>query len=461
MSGHLRAVPDPEDDSVAVGAWPVPVHAVPAQTATTLAPAAPPADPPADDDPGEEPPGEPSYLEEDGDEHQADEDDAAGEYEEGEQLAGRHGFTIPDLRPYWDVRPLAELGPLAVQVARQGGPPLLRLLGHLLRSLGRFLRSLGRMLAWYARGIGVLLALVAAWLSGNIGKRGSVGARLAGAGFALYAAVHLSLEYAAAPYVLLVLVLGVVVMAARGNIKPPEKKAPEKKGTKDGKAKSTPSAKGKGKAAGKAGAEVEDELPAEVEEEAPADKPRPGLLARLAARRQAPADSPADAPEGSPAEPGEEGDGEADEAPAEDPLTALIRKEIGGENGVHLRDLRPAMRKALPGLSQATDEELRATLVRAGYDPSRKFRARGHAGRAGVPRDQLPQLPSPGVAPGPSGDHSPGSGERLPPANSSPSGEQRRAAGEWTAEDLARGWRTVQDPDRPSATVIEQLPGGA
>ncbi|WNI20367.1 hypothetical protein [Actinacidiphila sp. ITFR-21] len=418
MSGHL-------DDSDDAGRWPIPVHsALPVQTAP--APLTPPAAPAADDETGEE-------------EHPAAEDDGADD----EQPAGHHGFTLPDLRPYYDIRPLAELGPFAVQVTKHTAPPLLRL-------LGRFLRNLGRMLAWYARGISVLLALAAAWLSGAIGKQGSVGARLAGAGFVLYSAYKLSTEYPAAPYVILALVLAGVVLAARGDIKAPEQKAPAKKGAKDGKAKP------KGKAAGKASAQTE-ESPVDVEEEAPADKPRPGLLARPAARRPTPAAATsAQSPVESSAEAGEEDDEEADEAPAEDPLTALIRKEIGGENGVHLKDLRPAMRRALPALSEATDEELRATLVRAGYDPSKKFRARGVAGRAGVPRTQLPPLPSPGDAPGPLVDHSPGGGDRLPPANSSASGEPRRGAGEWTAEDLARGWRWVPDPNgHPTAWQIE------
>ena len=442
MSGHLRAVPDPQDEDAAT--WPVPVHG-PAPVSAAAAPAVPAPPPHPPDVQVEDFPGESGGLEDAGDEEGEDEAEEAGE-----QPTGRRPFSMPDLSPYYDVRPLAELGPIAVQVGKHGAPPLL----HFLRG---FFRDLVRMVTWYARGIGVLLALGAAWLNGSIGKRGSVGARMGGAGFVLYSAYKLSTEYPAAPYVILALVLVVVVMAARGDIKPPEKKAPEKKGAKDGKGKTTATTKGKGKAADKAAAEVE--------EKAPTDKPRPGPLARLANRRQSPAatpaqspvDAPVEDPAGSPAEAGEEDD----EPPTEDPLTALIRKEIGGENGVHLKDLRPAMRKALPALSGAADEELRATLVRAGYDPSRKFRARGVAGRAGVPRTQLPPLPSPGVAPGPPGDHSPGGGERLPPANSSASGEQRRVVGEWTKEDLDRGWRWVQDPARPSAWVIEQLSGGA
>lgn len=461
MSGHLRAVPDPEDDSANADGWPVPVHAVPTQTATALPPAAPPAAPPAVEDEGEEQfPGEPGGLEDAGDvEHQADED---GCDDEGERPTGRHGFTLPDLSPYYDVRPLAELGPLAVEITRQGAPPLLRF-------LGRFLRNLVRMITWYARGTGVLLALGAAWLSGNIGKRGTVGARLAGAGFALYAAVKLSMEYAAAPLVILVLVLVVVVIAARGDIKPPEKKAPEKK---DGKGKSTAKTKATGKATDKAAAESEDESPAEVEEEAPAAKPRPGLLSRLAPRRKTPAESPDEDPTQSPAETcaspspevGEETDAEAYEAPVEDPLTTLIRAEIGGENGVHLKHLRPAMRKALPGLSQATDEHLRTVLVAAGWDPSKKFRARGAAGLTGVHRSQLPPLPSPGGAPGPSPAPLSAPLHPLPPADSSPpSGALRpggERSGEWTAEDLARGWRWVPDPNgRPTAWQIQHYEG--
>ncbi|MFF4146961.1 GIY-YIG nuclease family protein [Streptomyces sp. NPDC001698] len=73
----------------------------------------------------------------------------------------------------------------------------------------------------------------------------------------------------------------------------------------------------------------------------------------------------------------------------ETPLTALIRELVGDDNGFHLQDLRPAMRKHLPGMANATDEELRQVVIDAGFNPSRKFRARGIAGRIGVHRDDI------------------------------------------------------------------------
>ncbi|WP_208766429.1 hypothetical protein, partial [Streptomyces chryseus] len=160
----------------------------------------------------------------------------------------------------------------------------------------------------------------------------------------------------------------------------------------------------------------------------------------------------------------EEADEEPPAAPLEDSLTTLLRDAIGAENGVHLGDLRPLMRKHLPGLSQATDKELREHLVQAGYDPSRTFRARGVAGRAGVHRTQLPPLPSPGDALEGAGDHSPPTLHPSRPANLSGGGESWRAGGEhgrWTLEEIARGFRSVPDPARgPSASRIERWEGG-
>jgi hypothetical protein len=144
-----------------------------------------------------------------------------------------------------------------------------------------------------------------------------------------------------------------------------------------------------------------------------------------------------------------------DEAPKEDPLTALIRAEIGDENGVHLADLRPAMRAAFPHLSGASDEALREVLTEAGWDPSKKFRARGVAGRQGVHRKQLPPLPSPEGAPGALSGPALRGGDRPRPADSSKAesggerpGEGRRGGGE-------RDFDILPDPERgPSAWRI-------
>lgn len=151
---------------------------------------------------------------------------------------------------------------------------------------------------------------------------------------------------------------------------------------------------------------------------------------------QTPAQTLAEDPEQTPAE-----------APQEDPLTALIRAEIGAENGVHLADLRPAMRAAFPTLREAPDEALRELLTEAGWDPSKKFRARGRAGRQGVHRKQLPPLPSPETGP----DHSPQPALRAETQvrrGAETSGEQ---PGEERRGDSERDFDIVPDPERGPA----------
>ncbi|MGY5035117.1 hypothetical protein ACWC9U_30590 [Streptomyces sp. 900116325] len=350
-----------------------------------------------------------------------------GDVDGGEERSG----WIPSLRPYYDVRPLAELGPLAVEVSRVGGPPLLR-------ATGRGLRALTRGLLVLARGVGVLLVVLAGWLSGNIG-RGSIGARFAGAGFVMYAVAKTATRYPYARWFVLLALLAAVILAGLGHIKAPESKTQKK----------TPAKKGAGKKSKRAPVEDDDaETPEVSKEDAPAE-PRRGLLGRLAGHLKNSGDvdreeDNEEAPEGD--------EKEVPEIPQEDPLTTLLREAIGSENGVHLGDLRPLMRDHLPGLSQATDEELRKHLTAAGYDPSRKFRARGVAGRAGVHRTDLPPPPSPeGASRALSGPLS-GGGEGPRPANFPESGEQRRAAG----EGAGRGYRIVQDAERgPSAWKIE------
>ncbi|WP_434593359.1 hypothetical protein [Streptomyces sp. A5-4] len=425
-AAHLHAVPDPEpDEEPSPEEWPAPVPAV-------VAPPAPagdePEDPTADD------------VAEDDDEDLDDE-------EPGEQP----GSWIPDLRPYYDVRPLAELGPLAVEAGRTAGPPLLRGLRRgsrwTLIGLGRLVVTLARMSAWYWSGLRVLLALLLGWLSGSYGKRGSVGARLCGAGFAAYGTVSTAATFPIAPWVIGGALLASVVLAATGRITLPKSKPAKKE------------EKGEKKATGKA-AEQKTGKPTvgkvEVEKEDAPALARGGLLTRFTRRAKASAVTPEDGSPDASDEAGEEAPEEAEGTPEEDPLTALIREQIGTENGVHLQDLRPAMREALPGLSEATDEELRQALTGAGWDPSRKFRARGAAGRAGVHRNQLPPRLSPGSGPGPLSEPLSTAGDRPRPANSS----EAESGGEWTEEDLERGWRYVQDHKRgPAAWIIQQYGG--
>lgn len=357
---------------------------------------------------------------------------------DGEASGPRRALAVPDLRPYADPRPLADLGPLAIQ-AGKAGLPLVRAAGVVTALVILFI----------SRGVLLLLRVTAAWLSGKVGTRGSGGARLAVTGLVLYAVIHASSVYPAAP-VLVGLVVGVLAAAAAAGILPLPKAKPEK-GAKGKGAKGAKGARGKG-----AKADTEEETTEEETTEKDAAPARDGLRARLA-RRLTAAGAPADAPEtGLAAGADQAAVGAPAQAPAEDPLTAIIRAEIGGENGVHLCDLRPAMRAALPGLAGATDGELRDHLLAAGWDPSRKFRARGVAGRAGVHRSQLPPLPSPGGAPGGRADHSPPPGEWSRPAHSSPGGEGWRGGGEWSEEDRRRGHRIIRDLERgPTAWKIQ------
>ncbi|WP_327415441.1 hypothetical protein [Streptomyces sp. NBC_01233] len=481
MGAHLFVVPDPEPDEApgpgdrpvlvpapVIGPRTAPDHgAAPAPPIDFPAePAAPePADPDEDDDQDHDVTGEEPGEWDVEDQDPQDVEDDAGEYDD--EAPARRAMTVPDLRPYVDPRPLRELGPLAVEAGKVAGPPLLR-------ATVRLLRDLGQMLAWYGRGLRVLLVLLAGWLSGKYGKHGSLAARFGVVAFLVYAVAKLSTQYAYAPWIAFAVALAATVMAATGAIEIPPSK-PTKKEAGKGKA-----AKGKGDQAPAKGktAPAEDspedayEEAGEVSKEAPAEAPRTSWATRLFRRPAPPAETPAETPEGTPDEGEEEAPEESPEdveeepqaAPLEDPLTALLRTAIGGENGVHLEDLRPLMRQGLPGLSQATDKELREHLLAAGYDPSRKFRARGVAGRAGVHRTDLPPLPSPEGAPGAAGDHSPPTLHPSRPADSPGSGEQRRGAGEgaerWTAEEMARGFRSVPDPERgPSASRIEHWRG--
>lgn len=160
-------------------------------------------------------------------------------------------------------------------------------------------------------------------------------------------------------------------------------------------------------------------------------------------------------------------EGEADsKAPEDDALTALVREEIGADNGVHLADLRPAMRAQLAGLEEASDEELLEVLVEAGFDPSRTFRARGFAGRSGVHRTDPALAPPPPEpletesAPLSAPESGPDLRKRqvtLRPESGAESG-RRVVRKRWTADERARGWRVEDDADNPARTHIVRLP---
>ncbi|MFE1785471.1 hypothetical protein ACFW9F_23565 [Streptomyces sp. NPDC059506] len=157
-----------------------------------------------------------------------------------------------------------------------------------------------------------------------------------------------------------------------------------------------------------------------------------------------PTNGPAEKPAGAPAGKAPDGGGEGEQqTPAEDPVVALVRELIGTDNGVHLQVLRPAMRERLPGLSQATDQDLNEVLRKRGFDPTRKFRAGGVPGRAGVHRKELPPLPSPGTASGALSAPLSASGDAGQSGSAESNGERRRGAG----EGAERGFRAIHEPE--------------
>lgn len=426
-SAHLRVVPDPEpepdDETWTPSWWPGPV----------LVPSPVPLDEEETDGHLESPP-----VDED-DEDLVDDEEPGEEDTEEEEPRG----WLPDLRPYCDPRPLAELGPLAVEAGKKGGPPLLR-------GIGRLLRELGQMLAWYGRGIGVLLVLLAGWLSGKFGKRGSIGARFAGVGFAVYAVVKLSHEHQHAWIFFVVALLATFAMAASGHIEVPESK-PAKKEEKGGKKggetkKETPAKDAK---------DGPEEIAEVSKEDAPA-APRKGRLGRLLAAAKSPAEqSPADQEEGDEKEPeevDEEAPEEAEEAPLSPSPEAVIRALhhlFAGGSGV----LHTALAQHL-GL--ADTRAAKRVLDEAGIPHRQGVRTPAGNG-PGIHHQDFPPLPLAQGSP---------QGARVVPGQDANANTNNaaNAPGEgldayrtrWTVEELARGFRSVPDPDRgPSASRIE------
>ncbi|MEU0950462.1 hypothetical protein ABZ379_48765 [Streptomyces canus] len=385
MTAALHLVPDPNDE-------PTP----PPDTAGEQHPTeAPPA---TAEELGEELPSTVETGEEGTPDDQADLDEEAP--------ASARALAMPDLRPYVDpswIPAVINAGAEGARRWRQRAPErkAARRADRKKREAAGELfgwRRAWRMAADYLAGTRILLGHLAAWLSGEYGPKDmQVPARLATVGIAGYCAVRTVMAWPMGGSV------GLTVLycaAALGALHRQRAEQDEKQ----------PTGKGVAKVTG----------------------PPP---ARAAVQ---------DLTEG-PVEDAEQARDEArDEALAEPPLTALIRAEIGTENGVHLADLRPAMRAAFPALSAATDEQLREVLEQAGWDPSKKFRARGRAGRQGVHRKQLPPLPSPEGGPGHGPDHSPQGGDGPRPANSSGA----ESSGERAERGGNRGVDILPDPDR-------------
>jgi hypothetical protein len=381
--------------------------------------------PPADDDPAD-----------DVDEDLVDEEAPAVDEDERPRGLARLRPYRSDLRPYLDPRPLAELGPLAVQVGKHSGPPLLRAAWAGLRAVWAGLRFLGR-------GTSVILALLAGYLSGDIGTRGSVGARFCAAGFVAYSVWKLSTEYPAFPWFALALLLAAVVLAGSGRIKVPAKKKPQGK-------KGAPAAKAAKK-------DDVDEIPADEAKQATPAPPRKSLLGRLRRRPGSPAaQSPAAAPDG-PAEDDEEGTpeevdedaGEAPRGPSREDLIGALHHLYRGGSGV----LHTAL---VEHLGLADSRAAKRALDEAGI--AYRTGVRTPAGNGpGVHRDDVPPLPpaqgSPQGADVVAGQ--PANANANNAAN--PPGEGLCVEGTvWTSAELAQGYRWVQDdPTKPTAWKIE------
>ncbi|WP_405893785.1 hypothetical protein OG272_16030 [Streptomyces sp. NBC_00104] len=342
--------------------------------------------------------------------------------EEPERLPS---IVIPNLRPYADPKAVLDL-------ARRGARASRRPTARLGRRALAELAHIGRLLLAGSR---ILLGLLIGWMTGTYGKGGSVLARFGGVALLLYVLARtIGLHPVEAPFAAVWTWCLAALFAARGAFDALVKKATggQRKAAKKGEEKAA-------KEDGKKKGQVE------------------------------PTKDPAPVPAGTPAE---DVDQTPAEGPVEPPLTALIRELIGDDNGVHLQALRPAMRERLPGLQNATNQELRQVLVGADWDPSRTFRSRGVPGRAGIHRDQLPPLPSPENGAGPLSDslsteRNAGQADDSPllSARGEGSGEQhrkgrKRAPEGWTEEEAARGFRSVADPAAgPHASRIERLDG--
>ncbi|MGW1162550.1 hypothetical protein ACWD48_30995 [Streptomyces sp. NPDC002519] len=349
--------------------------------------------------------------------------DRAGE--PGEDDAPRRALAMPDLRPYVvvDRSTAEEFGSLVAEVTSTVGRRIVRRLAGVPRFLWTPLRT----------GTRVLLTVGRAWFTGDIAPKISPVTRLLVIpGLVVYAAAHTAAVYPLAPLVLLPAWPAAAVIAERWATTQ-VLRTRLAKGTK-------PSAKQARGAARSLTDRLADVL----------KQPAHALSADAAGPSSA---APADGGTAT-AHAARETSEEYVEPPAEDPLTALLRELIGTDNGVHLQDLRPAMRERLPGLQDASDEELRERLLRAGYDPARKFRARGKAGRAGVHRDELPPLPSSSESPSSVSGPLSARGEGLRPADSPPRSPLLSGGGDPAKSEV----RIVPDPERgPSAWRVERL----
>ncbi|MFJ6014505.1 hypothetical protein [Streptomyces sp. NPDC092952] len=459
MGAHLYAVPDPEpDEAHGPGEWPVPIVVVAPRS-------------PADDEtPVDARQIEEAPADQEGHDPDDDQDDVAdGEEPENDGQEERRGL-LAELQPYYDVRPLAELGPLAVEIGKTAGPPLLRGIAQALHGIARVLLTIAQMTAWYGRGIGVLLVLIAGWLSGKYGKQGSLGARFLGGMFLIYAVVRLSQKYQNAWLVIAVALITTVALAASGHIEipvsKPAKKADDKKGatTSDEKKGGT----GKEPAAPKKKEEDPKNDSKKASTAPKEDEPQPsrkGRLVRRLGRRTAPAEEPPadqdeaddETPEEDPAEAEEEGpeegpeevEEEAPETPSsEDVIRALHHLYRGGSGVLHTA---LAQHLQLPH-TRAVKE----VLAEAGIACRPGVRTPAGNG-PGVHRDNIPPLPpSQGDPQGVDVVAGQPANANANNTNNGPEGGLCVEGTVWTSTELEQGYRWVQDPVKPCAWKIER-----
>ncbi|MCX5326330.1 hypothetical protein [Streptomyces sp. NBC_00120] len=378
-----------------------------------------------------------------------DQEDAGEGQEHEDPVRVPRSFALPNLRPYYDVRPLKELGPLAVAVGRVGGPPLLRGLtkaGH-----GAIIGVLCLL-----RGGRLLLGLFCAWLTGSIGKGGSFPARLGIAVAAGYVLATAPAQHPAAPYGMAAAFVMLLIAAGTGRIpEPGAKKQRSKAGEKGRKNEKTAGEKPKEGAAPEATAKGE-----EVEKEKLEGVPRGRLLGRLRqfgkGREETPAAGLAKDSESSPDEPAggipEESPETLDQTPAEPSrgdLILALHHHVGESSGVLLTTLR--IYCSLPNT-----RAVRRVLGEAGIRVREGVRAVPGSG-PGVHREDFPPLPPRQALPQGSGVVAGESANaNANNAANSPEEEIGAPGNDWTPEDIERGYRFVKDAERgPSAWKVE------
>ncbi|WP_030672350.1 hypothetical protein [Streptomyces sp. NRRL B-1347] len=326
-----------------------------------------------------------------------DEDQAYDGGEAGEEPR-RRAFAMPDLRPYADPRPLAELGPLAVEACQS---PSIRI----------FLRVCGL-------GVYRLLAVIFGWVFGRIGKRGSVGARLAATGFIAYALARAPLSHPVAVPAVCAAVALAVVLAGTGRLPLPTIAPGPKGGVSKVKSKRSITVRFGG-----------------------------SLWRRTTAPEAPSADTPPQAPGTPPADQA----ADVDKAPVPDPSPeAVIRalhRLVGEGRGVLHTTLRDHL--ALP------DTRALKRVLERDQIPSRPG-VRAAAGNGpGVHRDDFPPLPPLQEPPQGTGVVA---GQQPTPTPTTPPTEQGEGAVPWTEEERRMGRRLVRAPhEGPAAWKVERL----